>query len=367
MNREQLQNEAALTLERERRMMCMWATGCGKTMVALKFLNSHPGIRTLILVPESNNIQNWWEEFDKFNVSTFGVEIACYASLHKYKDTEWDLLVLDEAPHTDTDLKYELLKTINAEYVLALGAVISEEEQLTLRSLFGMFAISRVSLDTCIAWGILPPPQVNIIHIKLDDIAGSYKYEGRDLNAKQYYEALSVKVNNAVVAYNASSNTFTKNKMNLAGCERKRALGAMKQYVTALICDELRQKNKRFICFCSTVKEAELLGKDNAFTSKSQKSFEHLRKFNDHEIDSLFVVGKCIEGQNMKDIDCGVLGQIGGTQRITVQSIGRVMRSDNPTIYVPVIDDTKDTSFLYTLTSNISKNYIKHYYYKPTN
>jgi superfamily II DNA or RNA helicase len=73
------------------------------------------------------------------------------------------------------------------------------------------------------------------------------------------------------------------------------------------------------------------------------------------------VVGKLIEGQNLVDIDCGVIAQLGGTQRITVQEAGRIMRSLNPEIFILVFDDTKDESFLYTLTSSIPAQYIKHY------
>lgn len=365
MNRETLQAQAVDLLEHYKRLMCLWATGTGKTAVALKFIQRHPGIRTLILVPEANNIQNWFTEFEKFGVDVFGVEIACYASLHKFEYTQWDFLVLDEAPHVDTDLKFDQLTTIDADYVLALGAVISEEEQLTLQNLFGQFKKSVVSLDQCIAYGILPSPQIRILHIKLDDIPGQFKYDGKLLSAKGLYDAMSVKVNNAVCTYNSKQNTFTKNKMNLAGAERKRMLGTMKESVIRNICEELKKRNKRFICFCSTVKQAETLGKDNAFTSHSPASFDHLNKFNNHEINSLYVVGKCIEGQNLKDIECGIIGQIGGTQRITVQSLGRIFRSTHPVVYVPVIDNTKDTSFLYSLTSSISKQYISHHYYKP--
>ena len=88
---------------------------------------------------------------------------------------------------------------------------------------------------------------------------------------------------------------------------------------------------------------------------------QHLSKFNNHEINSLFVVGKLIEGQNLKDIDCGIIGQLGGTERISVQQIGRIIRSANPVVYIPVFDGTKDDSFLYTVTSNISRDCIKHY------
>ena len=73
------------------------------------------------------------------------------------------------------------------------------------------------------------------------------------------------------------------------------------------------------------------------------------------------MVGKLIEGQNLKDIDCGIIGQLGGTQRITVQECGRIMRSSNPEIFIPIFDDTKDNSFLYTLTSSIPREYISHY------
>jgi superfamily II DNA or RNA helicase len=145
------------------------------------------------------------------------------------------------------------------------------------------------------------------------------------------------------------------------GSERKRFLGSVKENALRVICDRLTAKDRRFICFCSSIQQAVTLGGDNAFTSQSAKSMRHLEKFNNHEIDSLFVVGKCIEGQNLRDIDCGVIGQLGGTQRITVQEIGRVIRSENPVIYTFVFDDTKDDSFLYTLTANIPADCIKHY------
>ena len=149
-----------------------------------------------------------------------------------------------------------------------------------------------------------------------------------------------------------------------AGNERKRFLGALKEDALRRVCDGLALKKKRFLCFCSSIEQANRIGKDHAFTSETPTSLKLLDKFNNHELDSLFVVGKLIEGQNLKDIEVGVIGQLGGTQRITVQSIGRVMRSPNPVIYVLVFDDTQDNSFLYTLTSSISKEYIKHYKFK---
>lgn len=360
MTKDELQGIAAHRLAKSKRVVCMWATGVGKSNVALRFLEANPWMNCLILVPEENNIENWLNEFRKFNVSSENVTIACYASLHKYLDTSWDLLVLDEVPHADTQKRTAMLKTIWAEYVLALGAVVDEEEMNSLQSVYGKFDVSRISLERAIASGWIPKVSVNILHLEMDDTTPCYWYKGKAYSEKGYYRILSNKVDAAVNEFNLKANAFNKTKMLSAGSKRKRFLGEIKEDAIKRICESLKIHGKRFLCFCSSIEQAEKLGGEHAFTSKSAKSFAHLDKFNNHEINSLFVVGKLIEGQNLKDIDCGIIGQLGGTQRITVQQVGRIIRSENPVVYIPVFDGTKDESFLYTVTSNISRDCIKH-------
>lgn len=363
MDRNELQTQAVDILEQKKRLICMWATGTGKSNVLLKFLQKHPGFRTLILVPEQNNIQNWLDEFDKFQVPTLGVDIICYASLHKMKNTKWDICVYDEMPHADTDKRNLISKSIEADYVLALGAVVTWEERVALEKAYGSFVLSEFGLTDAIDNGIIPIPTINVMHLKLDDTKYTYLHEGAKFTAKGYYNILQKKVKNAVAAYEAHESYITKQRMLLAGNERKKFLGKLKQNAMRDICEKLEAKDKRFLCFCSSIKQAEELGEDKAFTSKTPTSMKLLDKFNNKEINSLYVVGKLIEGQNLKDIECGVIGQLGGTERITVQSIGRVLRAKNPEVYVLVFDDTKDKAFLKTLTNNVSKEYIKHYNY----
>ena len=362
MSRDELQEAAATRLEKQRRLICQWATGVGKTNVALKFLRRHPEFNCLILVPEQNNIENWEKEFEKFNVSGTGtVTVACYASYHKFKDTRWNLIVFDEMPHIDTEKRLAICKSVKGDYILALGAVITYDEQQSLESVYGQFDKSIIGLSHAIKMGILPEPKISVLHLQLDDEEIKYWKHGVPYTAFEYYKMLNNKVKIAVNAFNDKASEFNKNKMNIAGSERKRFLGEQKEEALKRLCFKLEEKKKRFLCFCSSIKQAEELGGEHAFTSKSPKSFNHLDKFNSHEIDSLYVVGKLIEGQNLTDIDCGVIAQLGGTQRITVQEAGRIMRSLNPEIYILVFDDTKDESFLYTLTSSIPMKYISHY------
>ena len=360
MTRDELQDGAVERLERFHKLICQWATGCGKSNVALKFILRHPGYRCLIVVPEQNNIENWRDEFSKFGVPLDGVTIICYASLHKHINTSWDLLVLDEMPHADTEKRMRILKTIKARNILALGAVIDDDERWSLESVYGKFDINVVSLKMATRMGILPSPVVYVLHMSLDNVNRDRFIKGKMCTAKEEYDHIQAKVTKAVNDFNVSSSTLNKNRMLKAGNERKKFLGREKQDAIQRVCDRLEEKGRRFICFCSSIKQAEALGRGHSFTSKTPVSLKILERFNSGEIDSIYVVGKLIEGQNLNNIECGVIGQLGGTHRITVQECGRVMRSKKPVIYVPVFDGTKDDSFLYTLTSSIPDECVKH-------
>lgn len=361
MTRDELQSKATDILEEKKRLICQWCTGCGKSKVVVNYVERHPQDTVLVLVPEQNNIQNWRDEFYKFGVTDWNVTIVCYASFRNYTDTDWDLLVFDEAPHVDTDLRKAICRSVKGEHILALGAVLSDEERTTLEQIYGKFALSHVPLSKAIALGYLPVPEIMVLHIQLDDTKRNQIYKGQKYTARGKYELLQSDVKKAIAAFNMQASYQNKMKMLRAGNMRKKFLGAQKDEALKRICQNLIAKNRRFLCFCASIKQAEMLGGEYAFTSKTPTSLKLLERFNGGEIDSLYVVGKLIEGQNLNNIECGVIGQLGGTDRITVQSVGRVLRAKNPRIYIPVFDDTKDMGFLRTLTDNIPAEYIKHY------
>lgn len=330
--------------------MAEWATGTGKSGIAIRWVEAHPGHgRCLVVVPERDNVQNWRDEFAKAGVSDFGVDVICYASLKNYADTSWDLLVLDEAPHCDTEKREEVLSTVEAGRVLALGAVIDPDERASLERCFGKFERSVVDVAYAVELGILPTPEVRVLHMSMPE----------GFRAK--YNSADAAVRSAANRYNAVHTKWAKDAMLHAGVTRKRLLGILKSEAMRKVCSELSSRGLRFICFCASVDQAERLGGDLAYTSRTKASARTLERFNDGETDAIYVVGKLIEGQNLRNIQCGVIGQLGGTERITVQSVGRVMRSDRPVIYAPVFDGTKDDAFLRTLVASVPSGCIKHY------
>lgn len=361
MTRDDLQDYAAKRLEREKRLIAQWCTGSGKSRILLKFLESHPDFKCLILVPETNNIENWLYEFRKFGMDAGNTSIMCYASFHKQAETRWDIVCFDEMPHVDTEKRLAICDSVSADYILALGAVITEDERNALEYIYGKFEKMVLSLEFAIKNKLLPSPTIKVLHLALDDKYPKFWYKGRQYTAKQRYDYIERKLESAKQTYQLAANKYNLNRMLRLGNERKRFLGELKEDAIRRLCDALSMKKRRFLCFCSSIDQANKIGLDHAFTSETPASMRLLERFNNHEIDSLFVVGKLIEGQNLNDIEVGIIGQLGGTERITVQSIGRIMRSENPLIYVPIFDGTKDNGFLSTLTDNVPKEYIQHF------
>lgn len=355
-----LQQRAADLLNQHKKLICRWATGCGKSNIVMRFLTDHPG-SCLIVVPETNNIDNWRYEFKKWNVPDDDVEIICYASIEKYVGTQWHLIVFDEAPHVNTQKKIDAMTFIEGDHVLALGAILSKDEENALRHVYGDFHCTEITLDYAIANDLLPVPEIYVIHMQLNEETRDIKYSGRKVTQREKYDAIDRNVKRAADQYARTRNPFWSQRMNTLGNDRKKFLGSLKMDAARWLCDNLEKKNRRFICFCSSIEQTQILGGEHSFTSHTPASLNVLDRFNEHELHSLFVVGKLIEGQNLRDIDAGVLIQLGGKDRITVQSMGRVLRSEHPRIYVLCFDSTKDEDYLCTLTDNISSEYIKHF------
>lgn len=344
-----LQRGAADALRRHGRLLAQWPTGLGKSGILLEYLKAHPDTgRVLVAVPETNNVRSWRDEFARAGVPSADVTFTCYASLRKLAGTSWDVVVYDECPHLDTAARSEAAASIAAGRVLALGAAVSPEECALLDSLYGPFLRSRISLAEAAGRGLLPLPRVHVLHASL--AAGE----------REEYDALSRECSDAMASYELTGSPWARRRMLAAGVRRKRFLGSLKTGAMRRVASALEARGLRFLFFCSSVAQAEELGGAHAFTSRTKHSMQVLDDFNEHRIDSLYAVGKLVEGQNLRDIDAGVLGQLDGTDRLSIQKCGRILRSEEPEVYALVFDGTKDTSFLRSLTCNLPDGCVTH-------
>ena len=84
----------------------------------------------------------------------------------------------------------------------------------------------------------------------------------------------------------------------------------------------------------------------------------NVTRFNNGETNSLYAVGMLTEGMNLKDIEKGMIIQLDGQERGFIQKLGRILRSEEPEIYILYFSQTRDEEYLKKAIEGINKEYI---------
>lgn len=402
MNRDELQEKYASYLLDEGNLIAAWATSTGKSLIAIKALDRlydiNPEFKALLVVAETEHKNNWRKEFIKFlgeertNTLLSNITVICYASLKNYRNTEWDVLICDEGHHIMSDLRISVLRTIKAKRVLILSATLNKETVKTLESLFGRFNITRVSLQKSIDNKYVPKPIIHCIALELDNknptetveynwgkkgrILADWSERFKFLKEKNRFKGYTIvfkctqreKYDHICEKYNYWKNIYMHNPGNIGiknrwlqlGSQRKRYLGELKTKLVKPLLDSLRSSNIRFLCFCTSIKQAEKLGGSSAVSSRNSKSFQVIEDFNMKRIDELFAVGMLTEGVSLTDIQVGVIVQLDGNERLFLQKFGRSLRAENPEQYIFYFKDTRDVEYLNKALKDINPKYVKY-------
>ena len=169
--KEKVQQSEFQALKGRNRVILKWATGVGKSKMAIDLVNyvSNTTSRALFVVAEKSHIQNWKDEFLKWGLKEMDVTIICYASLRAVRNEKVDILVLDEGHHAFTEKRKDILSSLRADYVFMLSATLSSQKVSELEEIYGKFITSTVTLREAIKKDILPDPKVNIIEMELDN------------------------------------------------------------------------------------------------------------------------------------------------------------------------------------------------------
>lgn len=399
MTREEFQMQSLSLIKRSNRVALQWCTGLGKSRAAIEIANyladkefreCEEPLNVLLVVAETAHKSNWKIEFETWNLKVDNVAIECYASLYKYRDTYWDLVIFDEAHHLGTDLKIDILNELHVRNVVLLSATLPDQVMEAVSGIFGEFEISKVTLKQAIEWGILPEPKVYLIPLNLDNtypnctiieewgkkekrvtykckfyerweyLRNKAKYPNVTLEIsctqQQKYDYLSDQFKYWKKQFFRTRQEFTKNKWLQVGSKRKRFLGECKTDAVRILLHKLQCM--RYICFCTSIEQAELLDGRNAIHSERKDSLEIIDKFNTKKIDSLFAVGMLQEGQNLTDIEAGIIIQLDGKERAFIQKFGRSMRAEDPVQFIFYYKNTRDMDYLENVLEGVSEEYI---------
>lgn len=398
MTKEELQVLPLSLIKQSNKVILQWCTGLGKSKAAINManylINKEPinknSFSILLVVAEITHKSNWKVEFDKWGIETNNITVECYASLKKYRNNHYDLIIFDEAHHLGSDLRKDILTELHAKNIILLSATLSDQLIEILTEIYGEFVTSKITLKEAIDWKLLPIPKVYLIPLTLNNtqynctiieewgkkekriiykckfherwkyLKDKKKYSNIKLEIsctqQQKYDYLSDKFNYWKRQYFLTQAEHVKTKMLQTGLERKRFLGECKTDYVKLLLYKLR--NKRYICFCTNIEQAELLGNKNAIHSEKKDSLEILNNFNLKKINNLFAVGMLQEGQNLVDIEAGIIVQLDGQERAFIQKFGRGMRAEDPIQFIFYYKNTKDMDYLQNVLEGIDENYI---------
>lgn len=404
--REQLQLEALNEVTEHKRLILSWSTGVGKSLVGVKLFDQlfkeDSESKFLIVVAESAHKKNWRDEFTKHLGGAAGavllqnVSIECYASLKKTINTQWKAIIFDESHHLNSEIRMEYLSCMKSDYVLCMSATMTGKKFSTLRATleltFGNFLVSKIRLQDAIDNDILPEPEIIAIPMTLgtspntciyvkewglkkyrQDVHCYYKDRFAFCSNRAKYPHMTLHIHcSELEKYNElnadfafwkkkalmnPSNIAMKNKWLQIGSQRKRFLGELKTARAKQLIDTL--KDKRFICFCTSVQQAESLGGKHCIHSKKVGNQQIIDAFNNKETSSLFAVNMGQEGLNLKDIEVGIIVQLDGEERGWIQKSGRVYRAEHPVIYILYVKDTRDEEYFKNAIEGIDPKYIK--------
>lgn len=365
-----------------------WATSVSKTKPALQRIGKK---KTLIGTSQILHQENWSKEAIKWNVDMSTTTTCCHISMYKYIG-DWDLVIIDEG-HRNVDQWENFLLQSKVKEIMILSATIPQETKKRLYQ-FGQPFISTITSRDAVEWGILPEPTINVAFLSLDNFwrnqvyewgknkkkktiecdyptfIKQYKYVGNKPNLKiQCTEQEWYNLHTDRMEYFKQTAIKTKNDrlwqmFTNMGNQRKNFLASLKtKYVQKLL---LQLKDERVVVFANSIEQALIFDKD-AVHSKNKKGQKVVDEFNDGTRDLIVAVKQMNEAMNLVEPDYGILIQLDGSKGNDIktnisgsQRLGRIFRSEVPTLYVLIFKNTQDETYYNDFKSTINVDWINY-------
>jgi len=365
--KSEIQFEALNLSEFHSYLVLEHATGLGKSLAAINIIEKYGGNWNIVLA-ETNHELNWIEEFKEHNKQHLleNIKFFCYQSLHKNLNDQ--NYIFDELHHICSEKRLNELNHIhlfNLKRFIGLSATLTRIQKEEIGNVIGSFHVYKISLDDAISWGILPEPTIYLVGTELDNITINQtfhfnKIKSVDCTELDWYNYQSERIEHFKLKYYSVQQEWAKIKWLKSANDRKKFLATCKTKYAVKLLEYL--KSKRLICFTGSIEQSEQLSNGLSIHSKisKKKREELLNKFNSGEIDKLFATGMLKEGQNLNNIQVGIIIQLDNVDRYFVQVTGRTLRAKFPEQYIMYVKNTQDEVYIEKVLNNINKDYVNY-------
>jgi Steigviridae putative HKD family nuclease len=367
LQRDKFQLECVELSRKHKHLLIQAPTGTGKGLATMKCIDASLSFKKwVVVVPEIIQIQNFKEDLEKHGYShllgTKIQDIVCYASLKLWKSNSINL-ALNECHHV-SDLREDVVKTIDFDQIISDSATVSAEIEEKLNSVYPLYKYS-MSMDEAIEREILPIPSVYIQYIKLNSTLKKHtvKYGQKSvkLSDQEKSDWYDKNVRYWAERYEEQQELWQQKKLLRVAIERKQFLAGCKTEYAKELLESF--DNQRVVCFTGSTEQCEELGGKYVVNSKRGKkaNLSLIEQFNSGLIHRLVFHRMGKEGMNLSFLDIGIIAQLdsGADEGLSfLQTSGRMLRSDDPKIYILVCKNTNDEKYLRRALLNIDDKYV---------
>jgi len=395
MTREQHTEKILKLSEQHSFLMLRLPTSFGKTKIALDILMAKElkiFSNILIVVPRLVLIDNWKEELKKWKFpQDINVTFTTYVSFPKHVSTFYDFIILDECHHF-TETCMEAAMNMHFDKVIAMSATIPREPRWRLSDAFPGIVQYSVTARDAINEKILPDPNILLIPMLLnnrtvDQVIIKQKSKPGQPVVFPYRDRFSAKsIKNRPVHitctqqewYNYNSEmiewwknqwistqqSFQKNNWLRLAKDRLNWLALQKEPFVQKLLEYVSEY--RTLTFCTSVEQTEKLG-EYCINSKNALSDTFLDMFNNEEIKHITSCNMLNEGVNLKNCQIGIYANIGSSEIVEAQRLGRLLRHQNPLLIIPYYVGTREEEIVEKMLRNYNAQLItKHSMYNIT-
>lgn len=391
MTREEAYSQCLAALGKSNFTLVELPTGYGKSYISIRMTNhiietsckNKSEVSILLLVAKTAHKGTWKDELVKWGgiKGNANLIIECYESLHKHIDEYFDIIIMDECHHLNSDLRHDLFSTISFHNVIGLSATIPQKlKQYFLYKYHAQTVLCNIT--DAIKDGVLPKPQIILYPLELGN---TYPTETIEVNPKAKgplhhgsfsklwsYRKMKVhaiisctqrqKLNdmNSQILFQKNSfmrthKEYTKNKWLFLCGERIKYLANLKNNIVLAILSSLA--DERTLTFCKTIEQAECLGK-YCIHSKNPDSEQIYKNFNAKKISHITSVNILNENANLVDCKYAIFANYSSSEICSVQRCGRALRHKSPVIIMPFYKNTREEEILTDMIKDFNPDSI---------
>lgn len=274
--------------------------------------------RILVAYPDNRIRDSWQADLEKWGHNWDGWMIFVnYASLHKYDEQAFDMIIYDEI-HATSEAQRETmrLQISTTDIVLGLSGTISQDTQIELADL-GLSVLYKYTVEEAIEDEIIAPYKIYIHMVELDRVHKEPNKKGKLVSEKQRYD----------------NYTYVIEQMKMEGKDfkflalhRNRVLQSSLAKRNKTIQLLKKHHDKKTLVFTGLKKISEGLGIPYFHsTSDNTAVFDD---FKHGTISSLAVVNIGRAGVTFEELDCIIINSFTGNEETTEQIIARALNRD---------------------------------------